>query len=206
MKGKTEAIASASRRRRPAATRAQGEADASLLLQQLHQVQEELELHYMRCLDLDAELQLARIARDDAARESDALRMQLAHMQRELAARGSAPAPSGSLAGRLARRLRAALGGRDGKAAPKPEIAAIRSCEWFDAEWYLASYGDVREAGMDPAEHYCEFGWREGRNPGPAFDTISYLRANPDVAAAGLNPLWHFVEYGRKEGRTPRKN
>ena len=40
------------------------------LLQQLHQVQEELERHYLKCVELDAELQLARSDREDAAREA----------------------------------------------------------------------------------------------------------------------------------------
>src|SRR3546814_9231234 len=54
------------------------------LLQQLNQVQEELELYYLKCLDLDSELQVARLAGDDAKREIQALRAQLQHMQGEL--------------------------------------------------------------------------------------------------------------------------
>lgn len=179
---------------------------ATLLLQQLHQVQEELELHYLRCLDLDAELQLVQVARDDAVRENEALRSQLASLQRELAALGERTGPGGSLPRRLARWLVARLAGRTPASRARPEVEAVRKCEWFDADWYLAAYGDVREARMDPAEHYCDFGWKEGRNPGPGFDTAWYLRTNPDVASSGLNPLSHFLEYGRKEGRTPRKN
>ena len=46
-----------------------------LLLQQLHQVQEELERYYLKCLDLEAERQIACVARDDARREIDALQL-----------------------------------------------------------------------------------------------------------------------------------
>lgn len=71
----------------------------------------------------------------------------------------------------------------------------------FDRDWYLETYPDVATSGIDPALHYLETGWREGRDAGPAFSTSAYLRANADVAAHGLNPLLHYVEYGHFEGR-----
>lgn len=192
------------RRNRSVKAKPATDTTAELILQQLHQVQEELEQHYLRCLDLDAELQLAMVARDDAKREAEALRAQVGHMQRELAALASVGDAPASIRSRLVRLLSAGFRrGRGAPAAQRPEIEVIRNCQWFDADWYLAAYSDVREAGMDPAEHFHEFGWKEGRNPGPSFDTVWYLRANPDVVAAGLNPLWHFVEYGCKEGRSP---
>lgn len=78
--------------------------------------------------------------------------------------------------------------------ARSPEcVGEVRDSRWFDAHWYLETYPDVREAGVDPALHYCESGWMEGRNPGPAFDTYDYLREHPDVAEAGINPLWHYI-------------
>src|SRR3546814_15355097 len=68
----------------------------------------------------------------------------------------------------------------------RAQLEAIRSSRWFDAAWYLDAYPDVRDAGMDPAGHYIEFGWKEARNPGPLFDTAWYLRSYPDIAASGL--------------------
>lgn len=35
----------------------------------------------------------------------------------------------------------------------------------FDAEWYLKTYPDVAQAGMDPWEHYFRHGAKEGRLP-----------------------------------------
>ena len=177
-----------------------------LLMQQLHQVQEELERYYLKCIDLDADLQLARVARDDAVREAKALRMQLGQMQRELVSAASAPRPR-PLLRRLAGRLLPRSPSRHDDAAGREmgaQLAALRESEWFDSDWYLATYEDVRAAGMDPVAHYHEFGWKEGRNPGPAFDTTWYLGANPDIAASGLNPLWHFIRHGAGEGRLPR--
>ncbi|GLQ66547.1 glycosyltransferase family protein [Gluconobacter kondonii] len=71
--------------------------------------------------------------------------------------------------------------------------------DMFDACWYLEAYPDVRDAGIDPLEHYMTVGWREGRNPSAAFDTQLYLCANPDVVKANLNPLEHYVMSGRVE-------
>lgn len=79
--------------------------------------------------------------------------------------------------------------------------------EFFDKEWYLEKYPDVKKASIDPIKHYLEFGWKEGRNPSPSFDTRWYLERYPDVAAAGVNPLQHYVQFGRYEGRvTQDKN
>lgn len=68
---------------------------------------------------------------------------------------------------------------------------------------YLAAYADVQAAGVNPLDHYNQFGWKEGRDPWLGFDTSSYLAANPDVAAANINPLSHFLDFGRHEGRSP---
>lgn len=173
------------------------------LLQQLHQVQEELERYYLKCLDLDAERQLACVARDDAAREVQALRLQLQHLQRALAQARAPQASTSRLRGLIARVMPGRKGQGRNLDARRHRIDTLRASEWFDAEWYLARYPDVRTAGMDPAEHYDEFGWTEARNPGPKFDTAWYLQANPDVAAAGMNPLWHYLEHGSGEGRAP---
>lgn len=80
-------------------------------------------------------------------------------------------------------------------------LELIANSELFDRSWYLATYRDVRDSGVDPARHYLESGWREGRDPGPDFCTTAYLKANCDVATLGINPLLHYIEHGRFEGR-----
>ncbi|MBS1103307.1 hypothetical protein JK202_09790 [Gluconobacter sp. Dm-62] len=75
--------------------------------------------------------------------------------------------------------------------------------DMFDACWYLEANPDVRDAGIDPLEHFMSVGWREGRNPSPGFDTLFYLQTNPDVVEADLNPLEHFIVTGHSEGRRP---
>ena len=83
------------------------------------------------------------------------------------------------------------------------DIQTIKNSSLFDVDYYLSSYPDVRIGACSPLQHYCEFGWKEGRNPSSLFNTNSYLLNNPDVAALGTNPLVHFVKFGKFEDRDP---
>jgi len=82
------------------------------------------------------------------------------------------------------------------------EVKTVRNSRYFSKDWYLHRYPDVKKEKVDPALHYCMFGWREGRQPGPQFDSVAYLQLNSDVKKAGINPLYHFERYGRKENRS----
>ncbi|MBY0610693.1 MAG: glycosyltransferase [Beijerinckiaceae bacterium] len=73
----------------------------------------------------------------------------------------------------------------------------------FDADWYLDRYRDVGASGMDPFEHYMEFGARENRKPNAAFDGRWYLETYPDVVQANFNPLVHYAAHGAAENRRP---
>jgi hypothetical protein len=59
----------------------------------------------------------------------------------------------------------------------------------------------VKASGVNPLEHYNQFGSQEGRDPSVDFDAASYLAAYPDVQAAHVNPLAHFLQYSIHEGR-----
>ncbi|MCF4125648.1 hypothetical protein [Methylobacterium sp. SyP6R] len=72
----------------------------------------------------------------------------------------------------------------------------------FDTKGYLAAYGDVKAAGIDPLMHYDVYGWKEGRDPSKGFDTTEYLAAYGDVAQARIDPLTHYLQYGALEGRS----
>src|SRR3546814_18552052 len=41
------------------------------------------------------------------------------------------------------------------------QISRVAGCQWFDQDWYLESYPDVKVAAVDPAEHYVRHGWKE---------------------------------------------
>ena len=79
----------------------------------------------------------------------------------------------------------------------------IKNSGYFDQEWYLNNYEDVRKSDLSPLEHYYYRGAFLGYSPSPYFDSQYYLTANPDVAAANYNPLWHYLQNGKQEGRHP---
>lgn len=72
-----------------------------------------------------------------------------------------------------------------------------------DALYYDSRNTDVFHAGANPATHYDQYGWHEGRDPDAYFGTAQYLNVYSDVKAAGINPLSHYDEYGWHEGRNP---
>ncbi|WP_215748719.1 MULTISPECIES: hypothetical protein [unclassified Gluconobacter] len=71
----------------------------------------------------------------------------------------------------------------------------------FDKTWYMREYPDVAASGLDPATHYREAGYREGRKPNRFFDPEKYRAANPDLLEYEDDLLMHFVFYGLNEGR-----
>jgi glycosyltransferase involved in cell wall biosynthesis/SAM-dependent methyltransferase/uncharacterized coiled-coil protein SlyX len=81
------------------------------------------------------------------------------------------------------------------------EVEAIVKSGMFDTDYYLSMYPDIPAQTTDPIRHYCEFGWREGRNPSDDFNTRGYLNAYSDIQNADLNPFWHYVVAGALECR-----
>jgi hypothetical protein len=201
--------------------------EGELLLLQLHQVQEELEQYYLKNLDLDKAvtagqkaaadtqktLAQAQKALVDAQRKAKALQLQLQQMQDELkhqqALFAASVAQSARKTSTLARWVpspaRRMISHSRDKKTRLSQLDAIRKSSWFDPQWYLDTYPDIRAARIDPVEHYLTTGWKENRNPCSGFDTAYYLRSNPDITYSGLNPLWHFIAFGSKEGRLPHK-
>lgn len=87
------------------------------------------------------------------------------------------------------------------KAVLEAQIEAVKKSGLFDEKYYLAMYSDVPEVSVDPLRHYCEQGWREGKNPSMDFDTRAYLALYKDIQHIGLNPLWHYIVTGAAEHR-----
>lgn len=71
----------------------------------------------------------------------------------------------------------------------------------FDADFYLATYGEALPDMVDPLDDFLSAGWRAGRNPNADFDVSFYRRDNPEIAAWGENPFLHYLTIGRAEGR-----
>lgn len=70
----------------------------------------------------------------------------------------------------------------------------------FDAEFYLETYADIREAGIDPYQHYLNRGWREGRDPSADFDTKFYIARHLWRSKDGACPLLHYDSVGKAGG------
>ncbi len=73
----------------------------------------------------------------------------------------------------------------------------------FDSEYYLSQRPDVKQAGVNPYQHFLSNGWKEKANPNAFFNTAYYLTNNPDVVTASINPFTHFLSNGWKESRNP---
>lgn len=75
--------------------------------------------------------------------------------------------------------------------------------EAFDRNFYLNTYDDVKNAEIDPYDHYSNYGWMEGRRPNCWFNPRFYLREYKNVSDLGMEPLEHFVTIGQYENRKP---
>lgn len=86
------------------------------------------------------------------------------------------------------------------KLAAAQVYRAVRRSGLFDPDYYLRQNLDVARRCVDPLKHYLDYGWLEGRNPNPYFNTGWYLKRYPDVLAARVNPFYHYLTYGWREG------
>lgn len=66
----------------------------------------------------------------------------------------------------------------------------------FDADYYLQSNLDLRHAGVDPLEHYVDFGDREGRQPNPVFSPDQYRHISMGNESQDMNSLQHYINVG----------
>ena len=74
------------------------------------------------------------------------------------------------------------------------DIELLRSSPLLDAAWYRETYADLRDKPIDVARHYLLYGAKEGRNPGPSFNTNEYTMKISSVNATQENPLLHFIK------------
>jgi CDP-glycerol glycerophosphotransferase (TagB/SpsB family) len=84
------------------------------------------------------------------------------------------------------------------------DIALLGSSGSFNVAYYLQNNPDVAGTGMDPLRHFCQYGWKELRNPNPDFDVWWYWAAYMDPAEDGMNPLVHHTLFGTSSGSEGR--
>lgn len=137
-----------------------------------------------------------------AAKENELKRLRAQHEDGEI--RSHVLAQLAIAKGKLKQNKKAKfrlLPGRSENSAVAEDAQLVSASDYFDAEWYLAFYPDVAEAGVDPVRHFVTEGAYELRNPGPRFDSLKYHKANPDVTAEGLAGFIHYIRHGRSENR-----
>lgn len=84
------------------------------------------------------------------------------------------------------------------------DLHAVRMSPFFDEQYYRETYRDMQAMERGHAKHFCRYGWREGRNPGPLFDLEWYAEQNADIQQRGINPLVHYLRDGFFERRPIR--
>lgn len=72
------------------------------------------------------------------------------------------------------------------------DLVLLRSSPLMDGGWYFRHYPATVSVGMSASLHYLRHGAREGKNPGPSFDTRAYVESHPEITADD-NPLVHFL-------------
>lgn len=64
----------------------------------------------------------------------------------------------------------------------------------FDPAFYLEQNPDVARSGVDPFEHFCIFGVKEGRDPAAGFNLNFYINRY-GAQLRGQNPLLHYLAH-----------
>lgn len=82
-------------------------------------------------------------------------------------------------------------------------IRKIKKSKLFCYEWYNDTYSEVQDLNLDPLVYFYYFGYHEGQNPNPYFDSSWYLNTYEDVSKAKFNPLLHYILHGAEEGKNP---
>ncbi len=85
-----------------------------------------------------------------------------------------------------------------------PDPVAALFERWFDADFYLTLHSDVKEAGVDPVEHFLSFGWHEGRAPNDWFKPDHYASYTYELDTETQNPFVHLLERAIAERTDPQ--
>jgi len=76
----------------------------------------------------------------------------------------------------------------------------IKKSDLLDAEYYLSTNQDVRDANLNPIYHYSKYGYyTEYRNPSASFSN-KYYTTKYLVDTKSWNPLTHYFLIGKEKG------
>jgi GT2 family glycosyltransferase len=86
----------------------------------------------------------------------------------------------------------------------KKDLAAVsflRHRPEFDVSYYSPRLQHFKGGRLLSIFHYQMVGWRMGRKPNAAFDTVWYNAFHKDVGRSYCSPLVHYLKHGVHEGR-----
>lgn len=66
----------------------------------------------------------------------------------------------------------------------------------FDGVWYQSNYEDVSRSGLDPLDHFMQFGIMLKRDPGPDFSETFFRACLPDKLSQTDSYLLHRLRHG----------
>ncbi len=84
-----------------------------------------------------------------------------------------------------------------------PDLQLIKASGLIDSMYFRINPMGLYEAELDPALHYCRFGWWRGLRPSTVFDPDWYAETNHDVTRLKINPLTHYILEGEVANRRP---
>lgn len=68
---------------------------------------------------------------------------------------------------------------------------------YFDQNFYLSEYADVKNSNINPLKHYLTHGFAEGRSPSPHFDRALFLTHHPDLQGQPIDAAAECIKlYG----------
>ncbi|MGP5191816.1 glycosyltransferase [Vreelandella alkaliphila] len=79
------------------------------------------------------------------------------------------------------------------KSISENEINFIKKSGFFDPDWYLNTYPDVKKLGMDPCYHYLKYGGVLERKPNPLIDVSGYAEKN-GKGGGKEHPFYHYIK------------
>ena len=65
---------------------------------------------------------------------------------------------------------------------------------YFDPNYYLEHYPEIKAQNINPFDHYVQYGWKEGKNPSAIFETTFYVRQYLYTNKYNLNPLADYIK------------
>ena len=86
---------------------------------------------------------------------------------------------------------------------PGRALRHVARSELFDADYYAATYEDVRTSGLPPLTHYMEIGAGELRDTSPHFNARSLLRLCPSFQPGRDNPVLFLEAWRRTKSGAP---